>query len=274
MRLVGEHVEPRALDDAGFERGNQCRLVDDRSARDVDERALLAERGQHAGVDDVPGRLAAGTRDHQEVGRGGERLEIGHVLVSHILRLAAGVGDLHAHRRDALRDRLADAPEAEDADLPPAELGGELRRASLPFSRLCEAIQSNKAAAGHQDQAKRDVRDVVGKHVRRVGHLEAAFLAVRDRHAVVAHAEHRDDLELRQLIEQFARRHRAPALHQAADACAFGGEQPRLVARLIIVVTTIVRLERFVEKRWQRRGDEDVGLHDVGSVLRVGSEVF
>ena len=47
VRLVGEHVEPGALDRAGLQRGDERGLVDDRAARDVDDRALLAERGEH-----------------------------------------------------------------------------------------------------------------------------------------------------------------------------------------------------------------------------------
>ena len=51
--LVGEHVEARRLDRAVLQRRHERRLVDDRAARDVDERALLAERREHFGVDDV-----------------------------------------------------------------------------------------------------------------------------------------------------------------------------------------------------------------------------
>ena len=90
-------------------------------------------------------------------------------------------------------------------------------------------LSRHEAASGHQDQADGDVGDVVGQHVRRVGHLDAALAAIVDRHAVVADAEHRDDLELRQRVEQRRRRHRAAALHEAADARALRGEQPGLV---------------------------------------------
>ena len=47
VRLVGEHVEPGTLDRARLERRDQRRLVDDRAARDVDERAFLAQRREH-----------------------------------------------------------------------------------------------------------------------------------------------------------------------------------------------------------------------------------
>ena len=117
---------------------DERRLVDDRAARDVDERALLAERREHFGIDDVLRRGAAGARDDQEVRRRRERLQVGDELVRDVLRLAPGVGDLHPHRREPLRDRLADAAEAEDAGRLAAELGRELRRrasASRPRAR-------------------------------------------------------------------------------------------------------------------------------------------
>ena len=131
-------------------------------------------------------------------------------------------------------------------------------------------LSAHEAAAGHHDEAERDVGDVVGEHVRRVGHLDAALPAVVDRHAVVAHAEHRDDLELRQRVEQRRRRDRAAALHEAADARALRREQSRLVARLVVVVAVVVGLQRIVEERRQRRGDDDVGLgHGCLSAGRV-----
>ena len=213
LRLVDEHVESRRLDRAGLQRRDERRLVDDRAARDVDERALLAERGQHLRVDHVPGRGAAGARHDEEVGIGRERLEIGEIAVRDVLLAAAGVRDLHAHRAHARRDRLADAAEPQDADALARELGRELGPALQPLARVHEAIEAHEAAARHHDEADRDVGDVVGEHVRRVGHLDAALAAVVDRHAVVADAEHRDDLELRQRVEQ--RRRRRPCRRPA-----------------------------------------------------------
>ena len=186
---------------------------------------LLPSAASTFGVDDVLRRGAAGAGDHQKIRRRRERLQIRDESIRHVLRLAAGVGDLHPHRRDALGDRLADAAEAEDADRPAAELGRELRPALRPFARLHEAVEAHEAAAGHHDQRDGDVGDVVGQHVRRVRHLDAAPAAVIDRHAVVADAEHRDDLERRQRVEQRRRRHRAAALHQAADLRALRREQ-------------------------------------------------
>ena len=166
------------------------------------------------------------------------------------------------------RDRLADAAEAEDPDGLAAELGRELRSALQPSARVHEAIEAHEAAPRHHDQRDRHVGDVVGQHVRRVGHLEPALLAVLDGHAVVADAEHRDDLELRQRIEQRGRRHRAAALHEPADLAADRGEERRLVGRLHVIVAVVVGLQRIVEERRQRRGDDDVVRHGVSCLSR------
>ena len=85
-----------------------------------------------------------------------------------------------------------------------------------------------------------------------------------DGHAVVADAEHRDDLELRQRIEQRGRRHRAAALHQPADRCRRrAARSAGLSARLRVFVAVVVGLQRIAEKRRKRRGDDDVVLHGV-----------
>ena len=91
-------------------------------------------------------------------------------------------------------------------------------------------------------------------------HLEAALPAVVDRHAVVADAEHRDDLELRQRVEQRRRRRpcRRPARgrgcarprRRAAPACGSTGGSRGSGSR-----ASAAR-----RGRRQRRGDEDVGI--------------
>ena len=135
-------------------------------------------------------------------------------------------------------------------------------------ARADEALGGGETAPRHQHEAHGDVGDVVGQHVRRVGHLDAALPAVVDRHAVVADAEDRDDLELRQRVEQRRRRDRAAALDQAPDARALGRQQTRLVGRLVVVVAAEVALQRFVEERRQRRGDDEVDGH--GGILVMG----
>ena len=134
-----------------------------------------------------------------------------------------------------------------------------------PLPRLHETVEAHEPATGHHDQRDRDVGDVVGQHVRGVRHLEPALPAVVDRHPVVADAEHRDDLERRQRIEQRRRRDGAAALNEPADGCAVSGKEPRLVGRLRVIVATVVRLQRLVEKRRQWRGDDDVGRHGISS---------
>ena len=170
--------------------------------------------------------------------------------------------------REALRDPLADAAQPQDAGGLAAELGRQLRSALFPLAGTREALEAAEAAPRHQHQADGDVGDVVGQHVGCVRHLDAALAAVVDRNAVVADAEDRDDLELRQLVEQRRWRHRAAALHEAANARALRGEQPGLVARLVVIVAAVVALQRIVEEGGQRRGDDDVGVGHQGPGIR------
>jgi len=137
-----------------------------------------------------------------------------------------------------------------------------------------EAIEPDKTAAGHHDKRDGDIRDVVGQHVGRVRHLEAALPAIVDRDAVVADAEYRNDLERGQRVEECRRCHRAATLHQTANLRRSGGEQRGLVRRLNVIVAAIVGLERIVEKRRKRCGDDDVGKHGFDSLGGLGGGPF
>src|SRR5207247_6975637 len=127
---------------------------------------------------------------------------------------------------------------------------------------------AHEAAPRHEDQGKRHVGNVIGQHVRRVGDLEPALLAVSNRDAVVADAENGDDLETRQRVEQRGRRYRAAALNQSPNRRTARCQQARLVRRLIIVMAAVVGLQWIVEKRRQWSSVDDVGLHWKASIER------
>src|SRR5439155_5700042 len=104
----------------------------------------------------------------------------------------------------------------------------------------------------------------------RIRDLDAALLAIVDGHAVVTHAENRNDLELRKLIEQRRLRDGTAALHESANLATASREQMVLIGRSVIIVATIIRLKWIVEKRRQRRGDDDVGLRHGSALFRDG----
>ena len=143
---------PARLDRAGLQRRDERRLVDDRAARDVDERALLAERREHFGVDDVLRRRAAGARDDRKSDCRGERLEIRHERVGHAPAACGRCTRLRMPiAASALRDRLADAAEPEDADASCRQLGRELGSplaASRPRARSDWRARSRDRSSG------------------------------------------------------------------------------------------------------------------------------
>ena len=190
-------------------------LVDDRAARDVDQRALRcraprARRHRRDGAS--PGRRDTrrpGSRRRPRATRGRRRYRYG---------TSCGLRPVYATRIPIAATRSAIAlPMRPSPRMPtrsPAELRRELRARAAAIRRACtKRFARDEAAPGHQDQRDGDVGDVVGQHVGRVRHLDAALPAVVGGHAVVADAEHRDDLELRQRVEQrrSASRFRRPA---------------------------------------------------------------
>ena len=98
VRLVREDIETGALDCPVLQRIDERRLVDDRAARDIDQDAFLAERCQHLGVDEVARRRAAGARDDEKIDIRRQRFQVGQEAIRNVLRLAAGISDLHPQR--------------------------------------------------------------------------------------------------------------------------------------------------------------------------------
>ena len=64
------------------------------------------------------------------------------------------------------------------------------------------AFSFAEAAAGHQHQCRGDVGDVLGEHVRRVRHTNAALPAEADGHAVITDTKNADDLKVGQTVEK------------------------------------------------------------------------
>ena len=137
-RLAGEHVERGAADAAVADGVGQGRLVDDAAARHVDDAHARLGLGEAVGVDqaDRLGRLDDVEGD--EVGGGGQLVEVDQLDVE----LAGPLGghervvgdDPHAERAGPLRDELADAAEADDAE----GLVGQLD--ALPLRALPPAV--------------------------------------------------------------------------------------------------------------------------------------
>ena len=74
-RLLGEHVDGRAGDMAGFQRRHQCRLVDEFAARAVDQPHALFGQLQRVRIDDVAGPVGERRVQRDEIGAAPQLLE-------------------------------------------------------------------------------------------------------------------------------------------------------------------------------------------------------
>ena len=95
-------------------------------------------------------------------------------------------------------DRLADPAHADDPDLAipqRADAQGKLLRHPEAGAQI--AIGLDEFAQGRDQQPHRDVGDLFGQHVRRVGDDDVVFARVIGIDVIVADAEAGDDLELR-----------------------------------------------------------------------------
>jgi hypothetical protein len=97
----------------------------------------------------------------------------------------------------APRDRHADAAQADDAHARAAHLARQRHRPVRPGAAAHVAVGLDQPARDGEDERHRQVGDLVVEDVRRVRHGDAALARGGDVDAVVADAEHRDDLELR-----------------------------------------------------------------------------
>ena len=182
--------------------------------------------------------------------------------------LACVVDDRHLHRGQATGDGHADAAETGDADGAVAQ-GRPRQRiiAGRPFAGADMALGGGKLAHGHQQQAEGGVRDLFGQHVGRVRDDDAAGGAGAKVDAVIADAEIRDDLELRQPLDQLAVDGGMGAARDAADGAGTPGEcgiEMGMVGRDVAVEDPG---ECGRGLRWQASNDKDV---DFGHALLPG----
>ena len=207
------------------------------------------------------GRGAAGRDRDQRVDIGGHVHQRRVVAIGHIFLAGATMIDhRQAESLDALRHCLADAAETDDADLAAAQRGGERIIALQPLARAQIAIDLRQLAHRGDQQAQRQVRDLVRQHVRRIGDDEATPSGFGRIDMIVADAEAGDDLELRQRIEQ---RGVHPVMPAAGGDAAHAGrdiaQQGAAIRRLPEFVDDEAGLQLIGGVRHQRAGHNDLG---------------
>ena len=145
-----------------------------------------------------------------------------------IERGAVGIGDRPPEPGQPCRDRAADASEAKYSEPPPGHLAGERTLAAGPQTGADMRVALRNAPQQPEQQADGQVRDIVGQHVRRVGHPHAPRLRVVEIDAIEAHAVDGDDADAGQRgqrrrvdAEMAAGQHRAhPAAVRGEPRCA------------------------------------------------------
>ena len=147
-----------------------------------------------------------------------------------------------------LRDRHADPAEADDAQARAADLARQRHRPVRPVAAAHVAVGLDQPARDGEHERDRQVGDLVVEDVGRVRDGDAALARRGDVDAVVADAEHRDELELGQLRDQLARHLRLAARRDRADARRGGGE-----CRGVALVRAVVHVERAVQRFHHRR---------------------
>ena len=256
-RLVLEHVEAGGQDLLVAQRRDQRGFVDDAAAADVDDDAVRPQRFQHLAVDDVPRLGAARGHDHQHVAALRQAQQRRVVAVGHLrLRLAAVVFDLQLAGFQPLGDGLADAPQAEDADLAAAQRRRQRIGPLEPLAGAQVAVHLRQLAHGGDQQAQREVGDLAGQHVGRVRDDDAAPGQRGGIDMVVADTEAGDDLEPREQLDEVRVDARVAAEH---------GHAAHLEAGLAHDVEVLGQLRVDRRRRIADRTDDGLGLaHAMG----------
>src|ERR1700738_4447696 len=119
---------------------------------------------------------------------------------------------------DPARDRLADAAHADHPDLAiPERTGAQGKTLRGPEPGTQVSVGLDEFAQGRDQKPEREVRDLFGQDIRRVGDDDIALTRVIRVDVIVADAEGGDDLELRKTREHLAvapyrtEGHRGPA---------------------------------------------------------------
>ncbi len=243
------------------------RLIDDRAAGDVDEKARLAQRRENPGVDEMARRRAARNDEREEVARPGHGGEIVVVTKADLrLHVAAVIDDHHAECGGALRQGLADASHADDAHGLAAELAAKAHRAFRPLPRADVAVPLRDATGNGQGQRHAEIGDAIGQDARRIGDSDAARLRCRQVDGIDADAVRGDDLCLGQRVHQFGASARLAHRRDGRDAVAQAGKKELAIRRLPQPMGDEIGVERVEGRRIHRRGDEDFLLARHGSV--------
>ena len=124
MRLILINIQACGKDNAVPKRIDQGRLIDDASARDVDQYPLRAQCLQDIAINQTLGFGATGSSNDQEIRRFGKTDQIPVIRISHIrLPVATMIGNRDIEPFKPFGDCLANPSQSNDPDTPSAQCG-------------------------------------------------------------------------------------------------------------------------------------------------------
>ena len=201
-----------------------------------------------------------GRHHDQDMDRPREADQAVVIGVRHVrLPAAAVIVDRDAEALEPARDRPADPAESEDADPPPAQRRRERERRLRPMARAQVAVRLGDPPQGRQHEADREVGDLVGEHVRRVGDDDAAPVRRDGIDGVVADAEIRDEFEVRQPVHQRSVDTDLTADAEPADPRTDLGQQRLRIRGAREPVNRVPSLEGPFDERMHLPKQQDLG---------------
>ena len=267
-RLGVRDVERCRGDDPVAQRGGQRDLVDDRTARGVDEDGRRLHPGKRGRPDEVPGLRRQVDVEGHEVG---PRQELVHVhgldaqgaLLLERRRVGVVDQDGHVEATGSLGHLASDAAEADDADRGVVDVGAEQeqRAPGPPLAGPDVVVALRQAPGGGHQERPGEVGGRLGQDAGRVADGDAAARAGRHVDVVEADGEVADDPQagtrgVEQLVVDPIGEQREEPVHAAHPLQQRGTRWRQLVR-------PEVDLERPGQRRQallgQAAGDEDAG---------------
>src|SRR5579863_1340698 len=193
------------------ERGDERGLIDDPTARDIDEYAARAERLQNVAANERRRTFgASGRAEKQDVALARQSQRVRIAPIGNVARDRIDIADLRLESLQAAREFDADAAEAHDPGPHPGELAARRQALGPP------------AAGAHESMGEREISDVVAEHRSR-GEHDAALMNGRKIACLQPYAVEGANLQLGGKLEMLA----GQAGHAVADSAANIRPDPR-----------------------------------------------
>ena len=130
---------------------------------------------QHFAADQSASRRAAGTCRYEKVNRSCQLNQLRFKSIRQIFRRGPMPRDLHIECGGAACDSLSDTAHTHDAQSFAANFAGERKATLQPPALTHEAVCRSDSPCCCEHQSDGEVGNVVGQHVRSIGHCDPAF---------------------------------------------------------------------------------------------------